>query len=118
MPYSQFTFSKVKEQFDLTILEGVRFFPEHIAPIAPSPKLLAMIESIGLFLGVWIGKKAEQHGSWLRWWDRSENLLLWGSELVEQQRQLVGQQRQLTEQAEQRANRLAEKLRSLGIEVE
>ena len=69
------------------------------------------IESIGLFLGVWIGKKAEQHGYWLRWWDRSENLLLWGSELVEQERQL-------TEQAEQRANKLAEKLRSLGVEVE
>ena len=69
------------------------------------------IDSIGLFLGVWIGKKAEQHGYWLRWWDRSENLLLWGSELVEQERQL-------TEQAEQRANKLAERLRSLGVEVE
>jgi Uma2 family endonuclease len=76
------------------------------------------IESVGLFLGVWIGKKAEQHGCWLRWWDRSGNLLLWGSELVEQQRQLVEQERQLTEQAEQRANRLAEKLRSLGADVD
>jgi len=76
------------------------------------------IESIGLFLGVWIGKKAEQHGSWLRWWDRSENLLLWGNELVEQQRQLVEQERQLTEQADQRANKLAEKLRSLGVDVD
>jgi hypothetical protein len=46
MPYSQFTFSKVKEQFDLTIAEGIRFFPEHIAPIAPSPKLLAILEDI------------------------------------------------------------------------
>jgi hypothetical protein len=68
------------------------------------------IASIGLFLGVWIGKKAEQHGFWLRWWDRSGNLLLWGTELVEQQRQL-------TEQAEQRANRLAEKLRSLDVDI-
>jgi hypothetical protein len=63
-----------------------------------------------LFLGVWIGKKAEQHGFWLRWWDRSGNLLLWGTELVEHQRQL-------TEQAEQRANRLAEKLRSLDVDI-
>ena len=46
MPYSQFTFSKVKEQFGLTIAEGIRFFPEHIAPIAPSPKLLAILEDI------------------------------------------------------------------------
>lgn len=44
MPYSQFTFSKVKEQFDLTISEGIRFFPEHIAP---SSKLLAILEDIG-----------------------------------------------------------------------
>jgi len=46
MPYSQFTFSKVKEQFDLTIAEGIRFFPDCIAPIAPSPKLLAILEDI------------------------------------------------------------------------
>lgn len=46
MPYSQFTFSKVKEQFDLTIAEGIRFFPDHIAPIVPSPKLLGILEDI------------------------------------------------------------------------
>jgi len=69
---------------------------------------LFWIESIGLFLGVWTGKKAEEHGNWLRWWDRSGNLLLWGTELVEQQRQL-------TEQAEQKAQKLAERLRSLGV---
>ena len=52
MPYSQFTFSKVKEQFDLTIAEGIRFFPEHIAPIAPSPKLLAILEDIPWVIAV------------------------------------------------------------------
>ena len=46
MPYSQFTFSKVKEQFDLTIAEGIRFFPDNVAPIAPSPKLLAILEDV------------------------------------------------------------------------
>jgi Uma2 family endonuclease len=79
---------------------------------------LFLIECLGLFLGVWTGKKAEQNGNWLRWWNRSGSLLLWGSELVEQQRQLVQQERQLTELAEQRANRLAEKLRSLGSNPE
>jgi len=96
----------------------------------PSQNQLFWIECLGLFLGVWVGKKAEQYGYWLRWWDRDGNLLLWGSELVEQQRQLVeqqrllveeqrqlvAQQRQLKEQAELRANQLAEKLRSLGSE--
>ena len=52
MPYSQFTFSKVKEQFCLTIAEGIRFFPEHIAPIAPSPKLLAILEDIPWVIAV------------------------------------------------------------------
>ncbi|KRH97081.1 MULTISPECIES: hypothetical protein [Cylindrospermopsis] len=46
MPYSQFTFSKVKEQFDLTVTEGVRFFPPDIDPIVPSQKLLAILEDI------------------------------------------------------------------------
>jgi hypothetical protein len=46
MPYSQFTFSKVKEQFDLTIAEGIRFFPETISPVAPIQKLLAILEDL------------------------------------------------------------------------
>jgi hypothetical protein len=46
MPYSQFTFSKVKEQFNLTIAEGIRFFPDNIAPITPSQKLLAILEDV------------------------------------------------------------------------
>ncbi|PZU97697.1 MAG: hypothetical protein DCE90_06330 [Pseudanabaena sp.] len=79
---------------------------------------LFWIESLGLFLGVWVGQKAEQYGYWLRWWDRDRNLLLWGSELVDQQRQLAEQQCQLKEQAELRAEKLAEKLRSLGVEAE
>lgn len=39
---------------------------------------------------------------WLRWWDSQGNLLLTGEERAEQERQ--------------RADRLAEQLRSLGIE--
>lgn len=58
------------------------------------------IEEIGLFLGVWWGKKAEVTAFWLRWWDRSENLLLWGNERVHQERQRAEQERQRAEQAE------------------
>jgi hypothetical protein len=57
-----------------------------------------------LFIGIWQGTKAEFTTNWLRWWDKSGNLLLWGSELVEQERQ--------------RAERLAAKLRALGVEVD
>lgn len=46
MPYSQFTLSKVKEDFQLTIIEGTRFLPDAIAPITPSPKLMAILEDL------------------------------------------------------------------------
>ncbi|MCZ8365650.1 MAG: hypothetical protein O9338_23790, partial [Microcystis sp. LE19-251.1A] len=61
---------------------------------------------------------AEFTTNWLRWWDKSGNLLLWGSELVEQERQRAEQERQRAEQEKQRAERLAAKLRALGVEVD
>ena len=59
---------------------------------------------IGLFLGVWQGTKAERTGYWLRWWDESGEMLLWGAEMVERERQ--------------RADRLAAQLRAAGMEPE
>jgi hypothetical protein len=46
MPYSQFTLSKVKADFQLTTVEGVRFFPSSIALITPSTKIQAILEDI------------------------------------------------------------------------
>ena len=43
-----------------------------------------LIASMGLFLGIWHGTKAEVTSYWLRWWDESGNLLPWGVERVEQ----------------------------------
>jgi hypothetical protein len=95
------------------------------------------IEELSLFLGVMRGKKAEMTTDWLRWWDKSGNLLLWGSEQLEADRQQIEQERQRAEQERQRAEqerqraedaevaleqernsnqRLAEKLRELGID--
>jgi hypothetical protein len=68
----------------------------------------------------------------LRWWDKSGNLLLWGSELVEQERQRAEQERQRAEQEKQRAEqaeleleqerisrqRLVQKLKELGVNPE
>ena len=39
MPYSQFTLSKVKENFYLTMVEGTRFLPPLIEPILPNSRL-------------------------------------------------------------------------------
>jgi hypothetical protein len=61
------------------------------------------IKELNLFIGIWQGTKAEFTTNWLRWWDKSGNLLLWGSELVEQERQRAEQERQRAEQEKQRA---------------
>ncbi|MEH1834654.1 MAG: Uma2 family endonuclease [Nostoc sp.] len=53
-------------------------------------------------LGIWQGQYQNMELPWLRWWDLQGNLLLTGEERAEQERQ--------------RADRLAEQLRSLGIE--
>ena len=44
------------------------------------------IDSMELFLGVWLGLKENVHRKtyWLRWWDAENNLLLWESENTKQ----------------------------------
>lgn len=69
------------------------------------------IEGVGLFLGVWQGTKAERTGFWLRWWNPNGEMLLWGVELLEKERQEK-------EIVRQRAERLAAQLRAAGIEPE
>jgi hypothetical protein len=72
---------------------------------------LHWISEMQLLLGVWQGMRENRHGYWLRWWDEQDNLLLWGTELTEQERQRTAQERQ-------RAERLAAQLRAAGIEPE
>ncbi len=95
------------------------------------------LAEIGLYLGTWRGKRMEMTANWLRWWDSSGNLLWWGKELVEQERQRAELENQRAEQEYQRAEQerqrveqvtteleqernsrrlLAEKLRELGID--
>ncbi|MEH2253496.1 Uma2 family endonuclease [Nostoc sp.] len=62
------------------------------------------IAQMNLYLGVWQGIRENRAGNWLRWWDEQGQLLLWGGELAEQERQ--------------RAERLAAQLRAAGIEPE
>jgi hypothetical protein len=76
-------------------------------------------------LGVtlWDGEYEDMSGTWLRWIDSEENLLLTGKERAEQERQRAEQERQRAEQERQRAEQerqradaLAAKLRELGID--
>lgn len=62
------------------------------------------IPGLDLFLGVWEGTHEGRTGYWLRWWNAEGDLLLWSEERIEKERQ--------------RAERLAEKLRQAGIEIE
>jgi predicted deacylase len=64
-----------------------------------------------LYLGVWQGNKEHRDGYWLRWWDELGNILPWAVELV-------AQERLRAEQANERAEKLANYLRSQGINPE
>ncbi|WP_124973223.1 Uma2 family endonuclease [Aphanothece sacrum] len=61
------------------------------------------IEEIGLFLGVWSGKRENREGYWLRWWNQEGNLLLWGTERVQQEQEAKELAQQQAIQAQQQA---------------
>jgi Uma2 family endonuclease len=73
------------------------------------------IPSLGLCLGVWQGKRLEQTIYWLRWWHKSGELLLWGSERLALEQEKVQQERQRAEQSEQKLGKLQELLRKADI---
>jgi hypothetical protein len=62
------------------------------------------IASMRLFLGVWQGSKVNRMGYWLRWWDEAGHMLLWGTERLQQE--------------QQQRERMAAKLRELGVNPE
>jgi len=83
------------------------------------------VPEMKLWVGVWQGTRENRTGAWLRWWDELNDLLLWGTERTEQERQRTEQERQRAEQERQRAEqerqraeRLAAQLRAAGIEPE
>jgi Uma2 family endonuclease len=100
----------------LQVLEVYHLVDGKYELASPDENRRFWIESLGLFLGAWNGKKADYEGCWLRWWDKSGNPLLWGGERLEQERQQVEQERQRAEQAEEKSVRLAERLRAMGVD--
>ncbi|MEO0397676.1 MAG: Uma2 family endonuclease [Cyanobacteria bacterium P01_A01_bin.137] len=69
------------------------------------------LPEMALFLGVWQGTRETRTGPWLRWWNGQGNLLLWGKEQAEQERQRA-------DQAEQSRDAAIRKLLSMGLSVE
>ena len=92
-------------------LDLFRLVDGRYEPQVPDENSRFWIPEMNLFLGTWDGQRSNLSTTWLRWWDSSGNLLLWGRERIEQQRQQV-------EQEKQRADRLAAQLRALGVEPE
>ncbi|WP_414621063.1 Uma2 family endonuclease [Calothrix sp. CCY 0018] len=81
------------------------------------------LNEMQLFIGVWQGRRENREGYWLRWWDEAGNLLLWGTELVlqereakEQERQAKEREREAKEAALKRLEELEQRLRDAGIE--
>ena len=85
-------------------------------PQLPNPEQRYWIPEVELFLGVWQGTKQDRTGNWLRWWTESGDLLLWGFEQADQERQRADQEQQRANQEQRRSERLAEKLRELGVD--
>ncbi|MCC5897081.1 MAG: Uma2 family endonuclease [Phormidium sp. BM_Day4_Bin.17] len=76
------------------------------------------IPQMELFLGPWRGCRENRDGWWLRWWDEQEQLLLWGIEQVERERQRADAQQQRADAEQQRAERLLAQLRAAGLDPE
>jgi hypothetical protein len=81
------------------------------------------IPGVNLFLGVWYGTKERRTGYWLRWWDDGGNMLLRSSEnsaqkqlQVDAAKQEAADAKREAIDAKQRADRLAARLRELGID--
>jgi hypothetical protein len=76
------------------------------------------IPELNLFLGTWNGKRSQISTTWLRWWDSSGNLLLWGKEIIEQERQRA-QAAELELQKEQaQRQRLVDRLKVLDVDLD
>ena len=73
------------------------------------------LQTVNLGLTVWRGSFEEQDSTWLRWCDRDGQVIPTGAEGREAERQGREAERQRADEAELRAQRLADRLRAMGI---
>jgi len=83
---------------------------------SPSADGRYWIPELSLFLGIWQGERLGTTISWLRWWDEAGNLLLWGAEQAEAERQRAAAVTSQLTAEQQRSEALSRKLRELGID--
>ena len=74
------------------------------------------MEHLDLALGIWHGKYMNMTLPWLRWWDAKGQLVLLPEEWLNQKATHSQQMVKASTEVTDRINRMAEKLRSLGID--
>lgn len=86
--------------------------------IMPNAEGKILSQQLGLVLVHWAGQYGETNTVWLRWATLEGELLPTDQEIAEQERQRAEQAELLLEQERQRSQRLAEKLKALGANLE
>jgi Uma2 family endonuclease len=96
---------------------------EPLPKIVVSEHSLFPLERIGLGLTLWQGEFEDKQDTWLRWCNLDGDILPTGAERAEAERQRAEAERQRAEverqradDAEAKAERLAERLRQMGID--
>ncbi len=102
-------FDRYKQQLQLFRLVATRYEAVELADQR------FWFEELQLGLGVWQGQYRETAGQWLRWYDTTGQWLPLMREQIKQKQQQVETERQRAEAERQRADRLAARLRELGI---
>jgi len=69
------TYDPYESSLEVRCLENGNYVSQ-----AADPQGRFWIRQLDLFLGVWFGDRLGNNINWLRWWDASGNLLLWGFE--------------------------------------
>lgn len=100
------------------VVEVYNLVSGHYQLMLPNERGHYAIEEMDVELGIWHGTYKNMELPWLRWWDLQGNLLLTGEEQAEMERQRAEMERQRAEVERQRADKLAAKLKELGINFE
>lgn len=100
------------DPFDINSLQGWHLdSSQKYQPLEPDNRGWLWCESLGFYLGTWQGCIDRETAVWLRFYDRTGNLVLLPDETATYKAE---QERQRADNEHQRAERLAAKLRELG----